>query len=143
MNFNEPNNNTIDSDLSDDDIEEFDNTDESFIQFKNEVSEWLLLDDDIKTLQSAIKERKKKKDALNLKILDFMATYKINDLNTNNGTIKYAKSVCTKPLNKQFLMAKLGDFLKDYRKGEKAALYLMENRDKEEKFRLRRVQLKK
>ena len=72
-----------------------------------------------------------------------MATYKINDLNTNNGTIKYAKSVCTKPLNKQFLMAKLGDFLKDYRKGEKAALYLMENRDKEEKFRLRRVQLKK
>ena len=143
MNFIEPNNNTIDSDLSDDDIEEFDNTDESFIQFKNEVSEWLLLDDDIKTLQSAIKERKKKKDALNLKILDFMATYKINDLNTNNGTIKYAKSVCTKPLNKQFLMAKLGDFLKDYRKGEKAALYLMENRDKEEKFRLRRVQLKK
>ena len=57
MNFNEPNNNTIDSDLSDDDIEEFDNTDESFIQFKNEVSEWLLLDDDIKTLQS-VKRRK-------------------------------------------------------------------------------------
>jgi len=143
MNFIEPNNETIDSDLSDDDIEEFDNTDESFIQFKNEVNEWLLLDDDIKTLQSAIKERKKKKDILNVKILDFMATYKINDLNTNNGTIKYAKSVCTKPLNKQFLMTKLGDFLKDYRKGEKAATFLMENRDKEEKFRLRRVMLKK
>jgi len=143
MNFIEPNNETIDSDLSDDDIEEFDNTDESFIQFKNEVNEWLLLDDDIKTLQSAIKERKKKKDILNVKILDFMATYKINDLNTNNGTIKYAKSVCTKPLNKQFLMTKLGDFLKDYRKGEKAAAFLMENRDKEEKFRLRRVMLKK
>ena len=107
------------------------------------MNEWLLLDDDIKTLQTAIKERKKKKDILNLKILDFMATYKINDLNTNNGTIKYAKSVCTKPLNKQFLIARLGDFLKDYRKGEKAASFIMDNRDKEEKFRLRRVLNKK
>ena len=78
----------------------FNDNNEEFVTFKNEVKEWLLLDDDILTLQNAIKERKKKKDELTPKILDYMNRYEINDLNTSNGKLKFTKSMQTKPLNK-------------------------------------------
>ena len=117
----------------------FNENDEEFIGFKNNVKEWLTLDDDIITLQKAIKERKIKKDQLTPKILNFMDKFNINDLNTEGGKIKFTKSLYTKPLNKQFLIAKLGDFFKDFRKGEKAASFILENRDKEERCKIRRV----
>ena len=72
-----------------------------------------------------------------------MERYEINELNTNNGKIKFTKSLQTKPLNKQFLISRLGDFFKDFTKGEKAASFILENRDKEEKLKLRRVHNKK
>jgi len=116
---------------------------EEFLEFKMNVKEWLTLDDDIMTLQKAIKDRKIKKNDLTPKILDFMNRFKINDLNTNNGKLKFTKSLQTKPLNKQFLISRLGDFFKDFSKGEKAASFILENRDKEEKLKLRRVINKK
>ena len=130
--------------ISDEDDNEIDNTvfsddNEEFIQFKSSVKEWLTLDDDIITLQKAIKERKNKKNELTANILDFMNRFKINDLNTQEGKIKFTKSLYTKPLNKQFLITKLGNFFKDFKKGERAASFILENRDKEEKFKLRRI----
>jgi len=130
-------------DIQDDNYGLFDDNNSEFIQFKEEVKEWLALDDDIRTLQDAIKKRKVRKDILNKNILEYMAKFKINDLNTKDGTIKFAKSLTTKPLNKQFLISKLGDFFRDFSKGEKVATFILNNRDKEEKFRLRRVLEKK
>jgi hypothetical protein len=132
--------------IKSDEIEEdelFDDTNEEFINFKNNVKEWMILDDDILTLQKAIKERKNKKNELTPKIQEFMNSNEINDLNTNNGKLKFTKSVCTKPLNKQFLISRWGDFFKDFTKGEKAASFILDNRDKEEKFKLKRVINKK
>ena len=120
----------------------FSDKNEDFIEFKSNVSEWLTLDDDIETLKKAIKERNKKKNELTSKITEYMNKFEINDLNTNNGKLKFSKSLYTKPLNKNFLISRLGDYFKDYNKGEKAASFLLENRDKEEKFRLRRVKNK-
>lgn len=133
---------------SSDDDEEIDTsffTDNNpdFVDFKNNVKEWVTLDDDIKTLQKAMTERKKRKNELTPTILKFMSDYKVNDLNTQNGQIKFVKSVSTKPLNKQYLISRLSDFFKDLEKGERAATFLLENRDKEEKFRLKRVMGKK
>ena len=48
-------------------------------------------------------------------------------------------SLLSKPVNKNFLLAKLGDFFKDNEKGEKITSYLFENRDKQEKIKLTRV----
>lgn len=121
----------------------FDENDSQFVEFKSSVKEWLMLDDDIITLQKAVKERKVKKDELTPKILGFMDKFNINDLNTQGGKIKFTKSLYTKPLNKQFLISKLGDFFKDFRKGEKAATFILENRDKEERAKIRRVVNKK
>lgn len=134
-------NNINDIEEEEDDIDEtaFTDDNEEFIEFKNNVKQWLTLDDDILTLQKAIKERKVKKDELTPKILDFMNKFKINDLNTQEGKIKFTKSTYTKPLNKQYLITRLGNFFKDFTKGERAAAFILENRDKEEKFKLRRV----
>ena len=79
------------------------------------------------------------KTELTTKIMEYMDKFKINDLNTDNGKLKFTKSSYTKPLNKEYLVSKLGDFFKDFAKGEKAALFILNNRDKQEKFKLRRV----
>jgi hypothetical protein len=114
-----------------------------FVQFKENVKEWLNIDDDIITLQNAIKDRKKRKNDLTPKIMSFMDEYKINDLNTKNGKIKFTKSLYTKPLNKNYLISKLADYLRDANKAEKATMFIMENREKMEKSQLRRVGVKK
>ena len=139
--------NLILDDITNDDYDEeqddvFTDDNEDFIEFKNDVNKWLLLDDDIITLQKAIKERKSKKNELTTKIQEYMNKFEINDLNTQNGKIKFTKSLYTKPLNKQFLISRLGDFFKDYSKGEKAASFILDNRDKQEKFMLKRVKNK-
>ena len=136
-----------DSDLENDgdDIDDttFTDDNEDFIEFKSNVKEWLTLDDDIQTLQKALKERKTRKNQITPNVLDFMNRFKINDLNTQEGKIKFTKSTYTKPLNKQFLISRLGDFFKDFNKGEKAASFILDNRDKQEKFNLKRVAIKK
>lgn len=55
---------------------------------KTLVSEWFKLDDQIRKLQIAIKERKVHQKALNNKIEKFMFDYKYKDLNTQHGRIK-------------------------------------------------------
>ena len=139
----EDNHNDEDNNEQDNENEIFNDDNIEFINFKKYVKEWLALDDDILTLNNAIKDRKNKKTELTKTILDFMDTFKINDLNTSNGKIKFTKSLYTKPLNKKYLISRLGDFFKDYNKGEKVASFILDNRDKEEKFRLRRVINKK
>jgi hypothetical protein len=114
-----------------------------FVEFKEYVKEWILLDDDISTLQKAIKERREKKNLLTPSIIDFMNRFEINDLNTNNGKLKCCKTMRTKPLNKDYLLTRLSDFFRDIKKGEKALNFLMTDRPKEPKFSLKRVIAKK
>jgi hypothetical protein len=133
--------NSDDEDDSNNEI--FNDDNQEFAEFKKKVKTWLTIDDDIITLQNAIKERKKQKDKLTPEILNFMDRFEINDLNTNDGKLKFTKSMYTKPLNKQFLISRLGDFFKDFSKGEKVAGFILDNRDKEEKIKLRRVKDKK
>jgi hypothetical protein len=135
------------SEYSDDEDEEepeidpivFTDSNPEFVKFKSHVKEWVSLDDDIKTLQEAIKKRKKMMNDITPQILDFMKRFNINDLNTQNGQLRYTTSLLSKPVNKNFLLAKLGDFFKDNEKGEKITSYLFENRDKQEKIKLTRV----
>lgn len=132
-----------DDDIDNSNEELFNDNNEEFADFKKKVKVWLTIDDDIITLQNAVKERKKQKDKLTPEILNFMDRFEINDLNTNDGKLKFTKSMYTKPLNKQFLISRLGDFFKDFSKGEKVAGFILDNRDKEEKIKLRRVKDKK
>ena len=121
----------------------FSDTNPEFVNFKQNVKDWVTLDDDIKTLQDAIKKRKKRINELTPIILDFMKRFNINDLNTQNGQLRYTTSLLAKPVNKNFLLSKLGEFFKDNEKSQALTTYIYDNRIKEEKVKLKRVIEKK
>jgi hypothetical protein len=121
----------------------FSDTNPEFVNFKQNVKDWVTLDDDIKTLQEAIKKRKKRINELTPIILDFMKRFNINDLNTQNGQLRYTTSLLAKPVNKNFLLSKLGEFFKDTEKSQVLTTYIYDNRIKEEKVKLKRVIEKK
>ena len=56
--------------------------------FKQQVSEWIKLDEQTRKLAIAIRERKTHQRALGKKIQDFMVTHKYDNLNTQHGLIK-------------------------------------------------------
>jgi len=121
----------------------FSDSNPEFVNFKQNVKDWVTLDDDIKTLQDAIKKRKKRINELTPVILDFMKRFNINDLNTQNGQLRYTTSLLAKPVNKNFLLSKLGEFFKDNEKSQVLTTYIYDNRIKEEKVKLKRVIEKK
>lgn len=61
---------------------------EELESFRNLVNDWFKFDDQIRKLETAIKERKNYQKALNNKIQEFMFKYQYNDLNTQHGRIK-------------------------------------------------------
>lgn len=116
-----------------------DDNDPDFIDFKEDVKTWLKLDDDIKTLNDAIKERKSKKNEITPRLLDFMEKHNINDLNTNDGHLKFQKSLRSKPLSKKYLLDRLGFYFKSEMKGEKVVNFIYNNREKSETSNIKRV----
>lgn len=88
---------------SDEDINDIINktepTKEELETFKNLVNEWFKLDDVIRKLVVALKERKNHQRVLNNKIEDFMFKYQYNDLNTQNGRLKASVKTSHKPVN--------------------------------------------
>ena len=133
--------NDYDSDF--DENHYLDDNDPDFIEFKEDVQLWLKLDDDIKKLNEAMKERKNKKNEITPKLLDFMENHNINDLNTNDGNLKFQKSLRSKPLSKKYLINRLGDFYKSIEKSEKIVNFIYNNREKTEISNLKRVYPKK
>jgi hypothetical protein len=119
-----------------------DDNDPEFIEFKENSKTWFQLDDDIQTLNQAIKERKKKKNELTPELLDFMERYKIHDLNTQDGHLKYQKTIRSQPVSKKYLISKLADFFKNMNKSEKVVNFLYDGRDKKESYNLKRIKPK-
>jgi len=123
--------------------ENFTDNNPDFIQFKQNVKDWLALDNDIKTLQEALKERRKKKGSLTPKISLYMNKFKINDLNTADGKLKFAKGTSYTAISKKYVIQRITDFLKDEDKTLKMLDYIYNHREKKERVYLRRVMPRK
>lgn len=63
-------------------------TDEELETFRQQVSEWSKIDDNVRKLSIAIRERRIHQRALTSKIQDFMFKHGYDNLNTNTGRIK-------------------------------------------------------
>ena len=113
-----------------------------FVKFKESVRQWLINDNEINALNLAIKERKKKKTEMTPFILSFMNRFKLNNLKTTIGTVKFNKTLCSVPINKTFLTKKLGIFFNNEKKGEEIATYILENREKVERMSIKRAKNK-
>lgn len=68
-------------------------------EFKNQVKMWIEIDNNIRKLKQAARERNVVKKQLTEKILMFMAKYNIEDLNTRDGSrLRYKVSSVKEPL---------------------------------------------
>lgn len=63
-------------------------TEEELELFRQQVSEWMKLDDSIRKLTVAVRERKIHQQALGIKVQEFMQKFNYDNLNTQMGRIK-------------------------------------------------------
>ena len=79
--------------------------------FKEKVKRWLLIDKQVSDLEGQIKEIKKVKKELMPEITQFMVTYNISDLNTENGKLKCSQRKTKQTINKNYLIQELTNSL--------------------------------
>lgn len=110
-------------------------------EFKDNVKRWLELDNQLKRLAAAAKERRKKKNEINNKILEFMSKFNIEDLNTKEGIIRYKKSYVKEPLSQKTIKTKLEELFKDQPDIVERIDKIFTDRGKVEKLSLRRLKI--
>ena len=112
-------------------------------RLKQLVKEYLELDDQISTLQKAIKERKDKKEKMSKVILEAMKDKEIAQMNLNETKLVYSVTQTKNPLNKAYLNNVLTTYFNDEKQAEQTINFILENRTKVEKVKLKRVNEKK
>jgi hypothetical protein len=78
--------------------------------FKSDVRTWIELDDSIKTLQHAIRDRRLAKQKLTQRIIGFMDHHDIEDLNTKSGRIRYKTNLVRPPVSKTKIKDRISSF---------------------------------
>lgn len=112
-------------------------------RLKQLVKDYLEIDDQIATLQKAIKERKDKKEKMSKVILEAMKDKEIAQMNLNETKLVYSVTQTKNPLNKAYLNNVLTKFFNNQKQAENTINYILENRTKVEKVKLKRVNEKK
>lgn len=112
-------------------------------QLKTNVKNYLEMDDQIKALNKAIVERRKKKNELSEEILGTMKKFEIDNMNTKNGKLIYSTTKSTKPLNKNNLITGLNLYFQDEDKAKNVSKLVLDSREKVDKVKLRRTINKK
>lgn len=82
-------------------------TEEELELFRQQVSEWLKIDDTIRKLSVAMRERKVHQRALTQKVQAFMAKYGYDNLNTTAGRIRASNRSVKQPLRITDIRAKI------------------------------------
>lgn len=108
-------------------------------EFKNTVKSYLQIDNDIKKLRQTVKEKNNQKNVLMPKIMEFMSNYNIEDLNTQDGVLRYKKTFVKASLSQKNIKSKIIDFFDNSKKSEELTKYLFDDREKIEKISLRRL----
>ena len=112
---------------------------EEFTEFKTNIKKNITYDDDIKKINELLKKKKKEKSDISSKILHFMDNYNIQDLSTGNGKLKRSVSLTKKPITKNIIKTKLSQYFKDDIKAEQATTFILDNRETQERVRLKRI----
>jgi len=112
-------------------------------KLKGAVKDYLDLDNQIITLQKAIRERKKKKEQLSKVILGTMQNNEIQEMNLKEDKLVYCVSQHQSPMNKDYLNNVLNNYFNNEQKAQDVLTHIYENRKRVEKVRLKRVVDKK
>ena len=110
---------------------------------KDNVKEYLDIDDQIKALNKAIVERRKQKSKLSADILTMMNKFEIDNMNTKNGRLIYSVSNTSKPLSKKNLVDGLKIYFKNEDTAKSVSQIVLDSRPTVEKITLKRTINKK
>jgi hypothetical protein len=103
------------------------------------VKTWLDIDNQIRTLQKEIRDRRKLKKDLTESLVGIMKNQDIDALNVPDGQLIYNKTKTKAPLSKKHLLVSLTQFFKnDQRMVEELSKYIMETRQEKEKENIKR-----
>ena len=111
-------------------------------QLKLIVNEYLAIDNEIATLQKALKERKSKKENLSKMILGTMKNKDIQQMNVNDEKLVYSITQYKTPLTKPYLNNILMNYFNE-EKTQNVMEQIFDNRGRVEKVKLKRVGDKK
>lgn len=112
-------------------------------QLKQIVKEYLDIDNEIVTLQKALKERKDKKEKLSKMILGTMKNKDIQQMNVNNEKLVYSVTQYKTPLTKPYLNNVLTNYFNNEDKAQNVLEHILGNRSRVERVKLKRVGDKK
>lgn len=113
-------------------------TEDELEMFRQQVSEWMKLDDSIRKLTVAVRERKIHQQAIGTKIQEFMHKFNYDNLNTQMGRIKANVRKVKQPLRLTDIREKILT-LQGLTGEELVAKIFDEDRPVTEKRSLRRV----
>ena len=118
--------------------------DDNSNNFKQQVKDWLDLDDQINALLIAIKERKQKKINITQSICNFMKQHEIGhmDIQNNGGKLKYSQTNIAPPIKKITLTESLTEYFQDAELAKKAVEHIYKTRQKKPVISLRRLPIK-
>jgi len=105
----------------------------------NNVKTWLEMDNEIRTLQREIRDKRKMKKNLTHNLVVIMKTQDIDALNIPDGQLIYNKTKTKAPLSKKHLLLSLASYFKnDQERVEELTKYIMESRTEKERENIKR-----
>ena len=114
-------------------------SEEELAEFKQKVSDWAKMDEQIKKLSVAMRERRVHQKAMGAQIQEFMERFRYDDLNTRSGIIRHNVRTVPVPLKVKDIQQRILEVA-----GEEAGADLLEKifnseRPTVEKRSLRRI----
>jgi hypothetical protein len=108
------------------------------------IKEWVRIDNEMKTLQKELKDRRLRKKELTESLVETMRDNEIDEFNMQEGKLVYAQNKVKAPLSKKHLLTSLHNYFKDETGiAEEISKFIMETRDIQLKETIRRKQPKK
>ena len=108
-------------------------------QLLENVKDWITIDNEIRKLQSAIKDRRKQKKELTDNLLLTMKQNEIDVFNIPDGELIYTRTKTKKPLSKKHLLLSLSEYFKeDKNMVDQLGKFILDSRQISEKENIKR-----
>jgi hypothetical protein len=97
------------------------------------IKAWIQIDNELRELQKASKERREMKKELTNNLVNVMRDNEIDCFDVKDGHLMYKKSVSRGPVNKKLLLTTLSSYFKNEKQADELCTFILDSR--EEKVR--------
>ena len=112
-------------------------------QLIENIKEWLRIEQELKELLKAAKERRQRKKELTTSLVDIMKVNDIDCFDVNGGKLLYSQNKTKAPLNKKTLLATLQSYYaNDPTKARELSEFILNNREVKVKETIRHKEQK-